>query len=62
MEILFIITGLVLLLSGGTGLFLTFTNYQSASLPWIEGTLTYGVFFLLGLIIIIVLTIIPRET
>ncbi|MFC1972332.1 hypothetical protein ACFLVE_02880 [Chloroflexota bacterium] len=62
MEILFTIIGLVLLCSGGAGLFLTLTNYPSASLAWIEGTLTYGVFFLLGLVIIIVLTMVPRES
>ncbi|MFC1982729.1 hypothetical protein ACFLV5_02975 [Chloroflexota bacterium] len=62
MEILFTIMGLVLLLSGGAGLFLTLTNYPVASLTWLEGTLTYGVFFLLGIIVIIVMTILPRET
>jgi hypothetical protein len=61
MEILFIIVGLILLLSGGAGLFLTLTSYAVDSLAWLEGILTYGVFFLLGITVIVVLTIMPRE-
>ena len=62
MVILFTIMGLVLLVAGGTGLFLTYANYPMATLDWIEGNLTYGVFTLLGLATIIVVTMVPRET
>ena len=62
MVILFTITGLVLLVAGSVGLFLTCTNYPLATLHWIEGNLIYGVFTLLGLVTIIVITMVPRET
>jgi len=62
MVILFTIVGLLLLVAGGAGLFLTYTNFPPATLDWIEGNLTYGVFTVLGLAIIILVTMIPRET
>jgi hypothetical protein len=62
MVILFTIMGLVLLVAGGTGLFLTYAHYPMATLDWIEGNLTYGVFTLLGLATIIIVTMVPRET
>ncbi len=62
MVILFTIVGLLLLVAGGAGLFLTYTNFPLATLDWIEGNLTYGVFVVLGLATIIVVTMTPRET
>jgi len=62
MVILFLIVGLLLLVAGGAGLILTYANFPPATLDWIEGTLTYGVFTVLGLAIIILVTMIPRET
>jgi len=62
MVILFSIVGLVLLFAGGTGLVLTYANYPLATLDWIEGNLTYGVFTVLGIAVIILATMIPRET
>ena len=62
MAILFTIVGLILLIAGGSGLFITYTNYSLATLDWIEGNLTYGVFVILGLAAIIVVTMTPRET
>jgi hypothetical protein len=61
MAILFTIIGLILLVAGGVGLVITHTNYPSASLNWIEGNLTYGVFTLIGIAIIIIVTMIPKE-
>jgi hypothetical protein len=62
MVILFSIVGLVLLVAGGAGLVLTYANYPLATLDWIEGNLTYGVFTVLGIAVIILATMIPRET
>ena len=61
MGILFTVVGLVLLVAGGIGLVLTCSNYLTATLDWIEGILTYGVFVILGLSAIIILTLTPRE-
>ena len=61
MIILFAIVGLLLLVAGGIGLTLTYANFSLATLDWIEGNLTYGVFIVLGLAIIALITVIPRE-
>ena len=61
MVILFAIVGLLLLVAGGIGLTLTYANFSLATLDWIEGNLTYGVFIVLGLAIIALITVIPRE-
>jgi hypothetical protein len=61
MEVLFTIVGIILLIAGGIGIFFTWSNYPLASLDWIEGTLTYGVFVILGLTAIVILTLTPRE-
>ena len=62
MGVLFTIVALLLLVAGGIGLVLTCSNYLMATLDWIEGTLTYGVFVILGLAAIIILALTPRET
>ena len=62
MEVLFAIVGILLLVAGGIGLVLTYSNYPIVTLEWIEGTLTYGVFVILGLAAIVILTLTPRET
>ena len=62
MAILFTIVGLLLLVAGGIGLFLTYANFPPATLDWIEGNLTYGIFTILGLAVIIFTVMIPRET
>jgi hypothetical protein len=61
MGVLFTIIALVLLVAGGTGLVLTCSNHLIATLDWIEGILTYGVFVILGLSAIVMLTLTPRE-
>ena len=61
MIILFAIVGLLLLVAGGIGLTLTYANFPLATLDWIEGNLTYGVFAVLGLAIIILAAMTPRE-
>ena len=62
MEILFTIVGIILLVAGGTGIVLTSVNYPVATLDWIEGILTFGVFTILGIAAIVILTLTPRET
>ena len=61
MELLFTIVGIILLLAGGTGIVVTCINYTLATLNWIEGILTFGVFVILGIATIVILTITPRE-
>jgi hypothetical protein len=56
MSTLFLILpfiGILLLISGGTGLFIISLNYPAGDLIWIQGNLTYGVFALVGLAITI---------
>ncbi len=56
MSTLFLILpfiGILLLISGGTGLFIINLNYPAGDLIWIQGNLTYGVFTLVGLAITI---------
>ena len=62
MAILFTIVGLLLLVAGGVGLAVTNVNYPPATLDWIDGNLTYGVFTILGLASIILIIMTPRET
>ena len=56
MSILFILIpfiGIILLISGGTGLFIVNLNYSVGDLLWIQGNLTYGIFALIGLTVTI---------
>ena len=63
MVLLFTVVWITLLVAGGIGLFLTWDNYSVATLDWIEGTLTYGVFVILGLAVIVGMMLTPpRET
>ncbi|HEY51784.1 MAG TPA: hypothetical protein G4O20_08285 [Dehalococcoidia bacterium] len=54
--------GILLLISGGIGLFVVNLNYSAGDLIWIQGNLTYGVFTLIGLAITISFTISGLET
>jgi hypothetical protein len=56
MSMLFILIpfiGIILLISGGIGLFIVNLNYPAGDLLWMQGNLTYGIFTLLGLAITI---------
>ena len=56
MSILFILIpflGIILLISGGIGLFIVNLNYPAGDLLWMQGNLTYGIFTLIGLAITI---------
>jgi len=46
---------LLLLIVGGIGLFVTFTNFTVGDPHWIQGILTFGVFTVLGLVTIVIL-------
>ncbi len=54
--------GILLLISGGIGLFIVNLNYSVGELIWIQGNLTYGVFALVGLAITISFMISGLET
>ena len=56
------IVGIILFVGGCVGVVLTWLNYQVSSLTWIEGLLTYGMFAVLGLGIIVFIVMTPRET
>ncbi len=56
------IVGIILFVGGCAGVVLTWLNYQVSSLAWIEGLLTYGMFAVLGLGIIVFIVMTPRET
>ena len=45
--------GILLLISGGIGLFIVNLNYPAGDLIWMQGNLTYGIFTLIGLAITI---------
>ncbi|MBN2075554.1 MAG: hypothetical protein JW762_08400 [Dehalococcoidales bacterium] len=62
MIIISTIVGIILFVGGCTGVVLTWINYQVSSLAWIEGLLTYGMFAVLGLGIIVFIVMTPRET
>ena len=53
MFLLFMIFGLVFLVSGGIGLFYTNTNLLAWSTMWVFGNLTFGTFALIGVLILI---------
>ena len=61
MIILGTFVGILLFVAGGVGIALTWANYDPGSLHWIEGLLTYGVFTLLGLAVIIMIVLTPKE-
>ena len=49
--------GLLLIITGGIGLFMTHINLAVGSLGWVQGNLTYGTFTIIGLAITICLMI-----
>lgn len=60
MGALFMITpfiGLFLILAGGIGLFVTNTNLAFGDILWIQGNITYGVFTIIGIAIVICIII-----
>jgi hypothetical protein len=62
MIIVSTIAGIVLFIGGCAGIILTWVNYQVSTISWIEGLLTYGMFAVLGLAIITIMVMTPRES
>ena len=52
MILMYTIIALILLISGGTGLLVTLTSADFGTTVMIQGTLTFGTFLLISLIII----------
>ena len=61
MYLLFILIGLILLIGGGVGLFFTNINIVSGSELWVVGNITFGVFTLLGILVLVLLFIYGSE-
>jgi hypothetical protein len=52
MILLFMLFGLIFLISGSIGLFYTNTNLVAWSTMWVFGNLTFGTFVLFGVLIL----------
>ena len=61
MFIFFMVFGLILLISGGAGLFYTNANIVSGAPLWIMGNITFGTFAVLGVGILVFLAIFNSE-
>ena len=61
MLILFMIFGLVFLISGGIGLFYTNTHVVAWSTFWVFGNLTFGTFALVGVLILVFIAFFNAE-
>lgn len=61
MFIFFMVFGLILLISGGAGLFYTNANIVSGAPLWIMGNITFGTFAVLGVGILVFLAIFNQE-
>lgn len=53
MVILYTLISILLLIAGGVGLFVTYTGSELGTTVWIQGTITYGVFLLIGVMVVI---------
>ena len=49
------IIGLIFVIAGGIGLFLTYGNTQSGSFDWVQGNITFGAFVAVGVTLLIAL-------
>ncbi|MBN1161519.1 MAG: hypothetical protein JXA17_06215 [Dehalococcoidales bacterium] len=61
MFLLFMLFGLIFLISGGIGLFYTNTNLVAWSTMWVFGNLTFGTFALFGVLILFFLAFFNAE-
>lgn len=53
MVILYTLLSILLIVAGGVGLFVTLTGSEVGTVVWMQGAITFGVFLLIGLVIII---------
>ena len=61
MFLLFMLFGLIFLISGSIGLFYTNTNLIAWSTMWVFGNLTFGTFVLFGVLILFFLAFFNAE-
>lgn len=61
MFIIFMILGLIFLISGGVGLFYTNINLASGTHLWIYGNITFGTFIVVGIIVLLFMAIFNKE-
>lgn len=55
MLILYPLISIILLVAGSAGLFVTLSGSEFAGTIWLQGVITFGVFLLIGLTILITL-------
>jgi len=53
MVILYTLISILLLVGGSVGLVITYTGSEFGSTLWLQGTITYGVFIIISVIILI---------
>ena len=53
MRIGLAIVGLIFVIAGAIGLFLTYGNTSSGSFDWVQGNITYGAFTAVGVTLLI---------
>jgi hypothetical protein len=61
MFLLFMIIGLVFLAGGGVGLFMVNINMAVGSNTWIIGNITFGVFTVIGVLVLVFMAIFNTE-
>ena len=61
MFLLFMVIGLVFLIAGGFGLFMTNINMVVGSHTWIIGNITFSTFTVLGVLVLVFMAIFNTE-
>ena len=61
MFILFMVIGLIFLVSGGVGLFIVNINMAVGANTWIIGNITFSVFLIIGVLVLLFMAIFNRE-
>jgi hypothetical protein len=61
MIFLFLLVGLLFLVSGGIGLFYTNTNLVSGTTLWFFGNLTFSTFVIFGVLVLIFMAVFNAE-
>lgn len=61
MLILYTLISILLLVAGSVGLFITYTGSDFGSTIWTQGTITYGVFIIIAVAILVGLLTIVTE-
>ena len=61
MFLLFMVIGLVFLIAGGVGLFMTNVNMAVGSDTWIIGNITFSTFTVIGVLVLIFMAIFNTE-